>query len=297
MQRSQEMEVTKRMTNMIFSLDDYIPRIPLGEWVEAFINFLKQFTFVTDSIRFSIASTVNVLEFIFLLLPAWLFIVLMIALTYWLTKSWKLPLFTFLGLFLVWNIGLWEQMNLTIALVLTATIVSIVIGVPVGILAARKIIIERVVTPILDFMQTMPAFVYLLPAVFFFSHGTVPGVIASVIFAMPPTIRLTILGIKQVPTEIIEASDSFGSTPNQKLFKVQLPLAKKTIMAGINQTIMLALSMVVIASLIGAKGLGDNITTALSRNQIGNGFEAGIAIVILAILLDRITQAISAKAR
>ncbi|MFS8579224.1 MAG: ABC transporter permease subunit, partial [Novibacillus thermophilus] len=147
------------------------------------------------------------------------------------------------------------------------------------------------------FMQTMPSFVYLIPAVIFFSLGTVPGVIASVVFSMPPTIRLTSLGIRQVPKELVEASDAFGSTSAQKLFKLQLPLAKTTIMAGINQTIMLALSMVVIASMIGAKGLGQDVLTAVQRIQVGQGFEAGLAIVIIAIVLDRVTQSVGQRSK
>lgn len=269
-----------------------IPRIPIGDWIESLVNFLRQFTFVTDVIKLSIGATVEFFQYILLLFPSWLFIAVIAGFTFWLTRSWRLPLFSILGLLLIWSMDLWGQMQLTLALVITATLVSIIIGVPIGILAARKNWFEKFVTPVLDLMQTMPAFVYLIPAVFFLGTREVPGVVASVIFAMPPTIRLTILGIQQVQKEIIEAADAYGSTANQKLYKVQLPLAKKTIMAGINQTIMLALSMVVIASMIGAKGLGDEVMTALSRTNISKGFEAGIAIVILAILLDRITQAL-----
>ena len=158
---------------------------------------------------------------------------------------------------------------------------------------AKSKTVEVIVKPILDFMQTMPAFVYLIPAVAFFGIGMVPGVIASVIFAMPPTIRMTNLGIRQVPADLIEAADSYGSTSWQKLIKVQLPLAKSTLMAGVNQSMMLSLSMVVIASMIGAMGLGNKVYFAVGRNDAGSGFAAGLAIVILAIILDRITQAIN----
>lgn len=160
----------------------------------------------------------------------------------------------------------------TFTLVIFASLISVIIGVPFGIWMAKSGTVEKILTPILDFMQTMPAFVYLIPAVAFFSIGMVPGVAASVIFATPPTVRFTNLGIRQVSHELIEASDSFGTTNTQKLFKVQLPMAKKTIMAGINQTVMLALSMVVIASMIGAKGLGQTVITGLQRADVGNRF-------------------------
>lgn len=269
--------------------------IPLGNWVEAFVDFLLRFNIIFDFIKYLINSSVNIFSTSFLYVPTWLAIILLAGLAYWSGRRWPFAIFTLVGLALIWNLGYWENMVYTLALVLTATISSIFIGIPIGIMAARYNKLRQVVIPILDFMQTMPAFVYLIPAVSFFSIGIVPGVIASLIFAMPPTIRLTILGIQQVPSELIEASDAFGSTSNQKLFKVQLPLAKRTILAGINQTIMLALSMVVIASMLGAKGLGRDIFFAVSRIDIGKGFEAGLAIVIIAILLDRITQNIGNK--
>ncbi len=178
----------------------------------------------------------------------------------------------------------------TVTLVIISSLISIIIGIPLGILMAKNDLAETIVTPILDFMQTMPGFVYLIPAVAFFGIGMVPGVFASVIFALPPTVRFTNLGIRQVPRELVEASDSFGGTSKQKLFKVELPIAKKTILAGINQTTMLALSMVVIASMIGAPGLGRGVISALQRAQVGNGFVSGVSLVILAIIIDRFTQ-------
>ncbi len=184
-------------------------------------------------------------------------------------------------------------MTQTLTLVLTSSLIALVIGVPLGIWMAKSKVFAVINKPILDFMQTMPAFVYLIPAVAFFGIGMVPGVIASVIFAMPPTVRMTNLGIRQVPNDLIEAADSYGSTGWQKLFKVQLPLAKSTLMAGVNQSMMLSLSMVVIASMIGAMGLGNKVYFAVGRNDAGGGFAAGLAIVILAIILDRITQAIN----
>jgi glycine betaine/proline transport system permease protein len=178
----------------------------------------------------------------------------------------------------------------TIAMVIGAVALCMIIGIPLGILSAKNQTAHRIITPILDFMQTLPAFVYLLPAIPFFGLGVVPAVITTLIFAMPPIIRLTDLGIKQVPEELIELGKSFGSTFFQMLFKIELPLARPTILAGINQCIMLSLSMVVIAAMIGAKGLGGVVWTAIQQLKMGMGFEAGVAIVIIAIILDRITQ-------
>lgn len=183
----------------------------------------------------------------------------------------------------------------TVTLVIIASVLSIIIGIPFGILMSKSKIANTIIKPILDFMQTMPAFVYLIPAVAFFGIGMVPGVFASLIFAIPPTVRFTNLGIRQVPKALVEAADAFGSTGVQKLFKVELPMAKPTIMAGINQTVMLALSMVVTASMIGAPGLGRDVLSALQRADVGTGFVAGIGIVILAIIIDRLTQGANRK--
>jgi len=191
--------------------------------------------------------------------------------------------------------GLWEPTISTLALVLISTLFAIVIGIPLGILAAINTVFYRIIMPVLDFMQTMPAFVYLIPAIPFFGLGAVAAIFSTVIFSMPPAIRLTCLGIKQVPKDLVEAADAFGSTKGQKLFKLQLPIAMPTIMAGINQTIMLALSMVVIAAMIGAKGLGGEVWKAIQRLQPAKGFEAGIGIVIVAIILDRIMQRVGGR--
>ncbi|TJY41299.1 proline/glycine betaine ABC transporter permease [Cohnella pontilimi] len=267
-----------------------IPKIPLGHWVEAFEDWLTDHLgSVFNFIRSIIGSMVEGIETGLLAAPAIVLILLIAALAYRIGK-WRMALFAFIGLMLIDNLGLWEPSMQALSLVLTAAILSVAAGVPIGILCARKNGVQNTVTPVLDFMQTMPAFVYLLPAVSFFSLGVVPGVIASIIFAIPPTIRLTNLGIRQVPAELVEAADAFGSTPNQKLFKLQLPLAMPTIMAGINQTIMLSLSMVVISSMIGAQGVGALVYRAVTQAKTGVGFEAGIAIVIMAILLDRLTQ-------
>ncbi len=208
---------------------------------------------------------------------------------------WQLFAFEILGLLLIWNLGYWRDMTQTIALVLTASIIALVLGIPLGIWMAKSNLVEAIVKPVLDFMQTMPAFVYLIPAVAFFGIGTVPGVISALIFAMPPVVRMTNLGIREVPADLIEAAEAYGSTSWQKLIKVQLPLARKSLMAGVNQTMMLALSMVVTASMIGAMGLGEKVYFAVGRNDAGSGFTAGLAIVIVAIILDRITQSANQK--
>ena len=224
-----------------------------------------------------------------------LIIIVIFALAAWRLAGRSVALLTALGLLLLWNLRLWDATMETLTLVFLSTLMAVFIGVPLGILASLSRGFYRIIMPILDFMQTMPAFVYLIPAIPFFGLGVVSAIFATVIFAMPPAIRLTCLGIRQVPTELIEAADAFGSTTVQKLFKLQLPLAVPTIMAGINQTIMLALSMVVIAAMIGAEGLGGEVWKAIQRLKLGMGFEAGIAIVILAMILDRITQKIAKK--
>jgi len=198
--------------------------------------------------------------------------------------------FTLASLLLIMSMDLWSAMVSTLGLVMAATIFSLAVGIPLGIMASRNATFESVVKTMLDFMQTMPAFVYLIPAVMFFGLGRVPGIIATVVFAMPPAVRLTALGIKQVPTEIVEAARAFGCTERQLLFRVQLPTALPSIMAGVNQTIMLALSMIVIASMIGAGGLGNVVLQGIQRLDIGLGFKSGLSVVLLAIILDRLTQ-------
>jgi ABC-type proline/glycine betaine transport system permease subunit len=229
-------------------------------------------------------------------IPPVIFILAVMVLTFFFMKrTITAPILVALGLLFIYDQELWANMLSTLTLVLISALISVVLGVPLGILMSRNDRFEAVMKPILDFMQTMPAFVYLIPAVAFFGIGMVPGVFASFIFSAPPTIRLTNLGIRQIDPELTEASDAFGTTTMQKLLKVQMPLAQPTIMQGINQTIMLALSMVVIASMIGAPGLGRDVLSALQRADVGTGFVAGLSIVILAIIIDRFTQARSAK--
>ncbi|KRL22239.1 ABC transporter permease [Lentilactobacillus kisonensis] len=273
-----------------------IPQLPISSWIDKLVDWLASFEGFFNGVTNFIGGIINGFQWIFDLLPIWLFMLLVVGGTYWLTrktKHWTLIIFEIVGLLYIWNQGFWRDMTQTLTLVLTSSLIALVVGVPLGIWMGKSKVFETINKPILDFMQTMPAFVYLIPAVAFFGIGMVPGVIASVIFAMPPTIRMTNLGIRQVPADLIEAADSYGSTSWQKLFKVQLPLAKSTLMAGVNQSMMLSLSMVVIASMIGAMGLGNKVYFAVGRNDAGGGFAAGLAIVILAIILDRITQAIN----
>ncbi|MFW5841735.1 MAG: ABC transporter permease [Bacillota bacterium] len=273
-----------------------LPALPIGKWFEAVIDFLvDNFSGIFDFISLIIDNLVIIFGNILAFPPSLILALLFAVLAYFIASKW-LAVGTFIGLVLIDSIGLWDSAILTLALVLVSSLLALLLGIPIGILAAKyKKFGDGFVRPILDFMQTMPAFVYLIPAVILFSTGNPSGVIATIIFAMPPVVRLTKLGIEQVPEEVIEAAKSMGSTSQQMLIKVQLPVAMPTILAGINQTIMLSLSMVVIASMIGAKGLGADVRSALSRVDIGPGFEAGIAVVILAMILDRMTQAIGNK--
>lgn len=272
-----------------------IPKIPIASWIDSLINWLIGFAGFFNVISAIISSIDGAFQWVFDILPIPVFILAVLVLT-WLFARKKgrfvfLLVFELVGLLLIWNQGYWRDMTQTVALVLTASVIALVIGIPLGIWMAKNNIVQAIFKPILDFMQTMPAFVYLIPAVALFGIGTVPGVISSLIFAMPPVVRMTNLGIRQVPIELTEAADAYGSTGWQKLMKVQLPLARKSVMAGVNQTMMLALSMVVTASMIGAMGLGEKVYFAVGRNDAGNGFAAGLAIVIVAIILDRVTQA------
>ncbi len=219
---------------------------------------------------------------------------IILAMAAYLLAGRGIVVFTVIGFFLIWAMDLWSPTVDTLALVLSATLFALAVGIPVGILSARFEAVQRAIRPVLDFMQTMPAFVYLIPAVIFFGTGEVPGAIATLVFATPPAVRLTNLGIRQVPSEVVEAGQAFGATDLQLLFKAQLPIAMPTILAGVNQTIMLSLSMVVIAAMIGAGGLGAVVLSGITQMKLGLGFEGGIAVVILAIYLDRVTQALGA---
>ncbi|WP_291291936.1 ABC transporter permease/substrate binding protein [Enterococcus sp.] len=273
-------------------------RIPVADWVENFTDWLTGtfsglFSALQSFGQFVMDGMTNTLLFV---PPLVMILLLTVAAFFVSSKKWGLTAFTFVGLLFIYNQGLWTDLMNTVTLVLLSSLVSIIIGIPLGILMAKSEKAQSIVTPLLDFMQTMPGFVYLIPAVAFFGIGMVPGVFASVIFALPPTVRMTNLGIRQIPRELVEASDSFGGTGWQKLIKLELPLAKSTILAGINQTTMLALSMVVIASMIGAPGLGRGVLSALQRAQVGNGFVSGVSLVILAIIMDRFTQNLNKSA-
>lgn len=282
---------------MLDNIMDFIPKIPIAENVKAFTKWLTdEFAFLFNSIKEHFGNFMDFTSDTLMMVPPIIMIVIVVLIAFFITgKKFGLAAFSAIGLWLIYNQNFWGHLIDTFTLVLIASILSIVIGVPIGILMSKSKTTEAIFSPILDFMQTMPAFVYLIPAVAFFGIGMVPGVFASLIFATPPTVRFTNLGIRQVSAELIEASEAFGSTGFQKLFKVELPMAKSTIMAGINQTVMLALSMVVIASMIGAPGLGREVLSALQRAQVGTGFVAGLGIVILAIIIDRFTQSIGKK--
>jgi glycine betaine/proline transport system permease protein len=264
--------------------------IPVDRWATALVEYLMDHAQgLFDIISAGLDALTFGIEEALLLPPAWLLITLLTGLAGWRTH-WRFAVFTVAALTLIVGMGLWTETVTTLALVIAATLVSLLLGIPLGIWAARSDKVERIVRPVLDFMQTMPAFVYLIPAAMLFGLGRVPGVVATIIFAMPPAVRLTNLGIRQVPKELVETGLAFGCTAGQLLLKVQLPTARPSIMAGVNQTIMLALSMVVIASMIGAGGLGDTVLRGIQRLDVGLGFEGGLGVVILAIILDRITQ-------
>ncbi|MDD3653145.1 MAG: proline/glycine betaine ABC transporter permease [Desulfotomaculaceae bacterium] len=274
-----------------------LPKLPIGLWVEQIVAWAQvNLEGLFDFITLIIEVLVTRIETVFLTVHP-LIILALVFILLWSLANPKVAIGTAIGLYLIYNMELWEASIQTLALVLAATALALLLGVPLGILTARSNLAHKLIMPLLDFMQTMPAFVYLIPAVLFFGLGQVPGLFATVVFAMPPTIRLTGLGIRQVPAQLVEASDAFGSTEWQKLTKVQIPLALPTIMAGINQCIMLSLSMVVIAAMIGAGGLGDEVLAGISRLDIAKGFEGGLAIVIMAIILDRVTQSFGERHR
>lgn len=270
-----------------------IPQIPLGDTFDSVITWLTDNVgFVFDAAGATVRAVTDALEFV-LLAPHPILMVAILAGIAWFLSGRGVAVFTTLGMLLIVNMGYWEPTMETLTLVLGAVLLALLIGIPIGIWSAKSPTVENIVRPILDFMQTLPAFVYLIPAVTFFGLGAVPGVIATLIFSLPPAVRLTNLGIRQVPSEIREAALSFGSSPRQLLFKAELPVALPTIMAGVNQTIMLALSMVVIAGMIGAGGLGNQVLKGITQMKMDVGFEAGLSIVILAIFLDRVTQSLS----
>ncbi len=278
-------------------MGDIIPRVPLSEWIEVLLDVLTgalsgATRAVSTVFRNGIRGITGFLDG----LPPIVLIIVLVGIA-WAVAGRRIAIGSFLGFLFIWNIGLWGAMVSTLVLVFFATIIAVMLGLPLGIAAGLSDRFFLIVKPILDFMQTMPAFVYLIPAIPFFGLGATSAIMSTVIFSIPPTIRLTALGIRQIDKELVEAADSFGSTTYQKLVKLQLPLSLPTVMAGINQTIMLALSMVVIASMIGAGGLGGEVWRAIQRLRPGDGFAAGLAVVILAMILDRVTQKIAVRER
>jgi glycine betaine/proline transport system substrate-binding protein len=264
-------------------------KIPLGQWLSGMVEYATNhaqgfFDLVSDSL----GRMISVLTALLMRIPALVLIVLVAAGAYWLQRRLPLALFILAALLLIDNLGLWEATVQTLSLVLFSTVVCMLLGIPIGIAAAHRPWLYRVLHPVLDLMQTIPTFVYLIPTLVLFGLGVVPGLISTVIFAIPAPIRLTHLGISGVPTQLREVGEAFGATRRQLLLKIELPHALPTIMAGITQSIMLSLSMVVIAALVGADGLGKPVVRALNSVNIAMGFESGLAIVILAIVLDRI---------
>lgn len=269
-----------------------LPRVPVGEWFDSLVTWCTDnLAWLFDGIGSAIEASVDGLTSVLNVLPP-LGLTLVLAVIALVLSGWKLGLFTILGFALVDSMELWEPAMDSLALVLVSAVVSTVVAIPIGIAAARSDVVSRIVRPVLDFMQTMPAFVYLIPAIFFFSIGSVPGVVATVIFAMPPGVRLTELGIRGVDPEMVEAGEAFGTPPGRILTRIQIPLAMPSIMAGVNQLIMLSLSMVVIAGMVGAGGLGGEVLEGINRVDVAKGFEGGIAVVVLAIYLDRLTGAL-----
>lgn len=273
------------------------PLIPLDSWVTRGIDWaVLHFRPLFQGIRAPVDVILSGFQHVLLGMPAPVAIVVF-ALLAWQMSSLGMGIATLISLVLIGAIGAWSQAMVTLALVLTALLFCVVIGLPLGIWLARSRRAAKLIRPLLDAMQTTPAFVYLVPIVMLFGIGNVPGVVVTIIFALPPVVRLTILGIKQVPEDLIEAAESFGSSPSQLLFKVQLPLAMPTIMAGVNQTLMLALSMVVIASMIAVGGLGQMVLRGIGRLDMGLATIGGVGIVILAIILDRLTQSMGRDSR
>lgn len=264
-------------------------KIPLGRWVENGVEVFNDWAAVfldafSDGLKFLVEGLTDLM----MAVPPVLLVLIFAAIGWYVRRSWQLALGIVLGLFLIINLGYWDETLETLALVVFATVLCMVVGVPIGIAAAHRPWLESILRPVLDLMQTLPTFAYLIPTLILFGLGVVPGLISTVIFAIPAPIRLTTLGIKSTPNALIEAGEAFGCTRHQLLVKIELPHAMPTIMAGLTQCIMLSLSMVVIAALVGADGLGEPVLRALNTVNIAKGFESGLAIVIVAILLDRI---------
>lgn len=270
--------------------------IPLAGWVDAIIDWILQnLGGVLDAIGEALLGVLVGLERLLLWIPWFVIVLAVAALAWYALRKWWAPIVMGGFLFIIGMFGYWDLAMMTLAIIFAAVLISLAIGIPTGILMARSDRFANVLRPLLDAMQTMPSFVYLIPALMFFGLGKVPAVFATIIYAIPPVIRLTNVGIRGVPESVVEAAKAFGATSRQILFEVQLPLAFPSIMVGVNQTTMMALAMVVIASMIGARGLGMEVLLSINRIEVGRGFEAGLSIVLLAILIDRITHALAAR--
>ena len=279
----------------IFDFEEHV--IPMEKWVEGGVNWLvDNFRPQFQAIKWPVEKTLNGIDWVLQVVPPVIFLILLFIIA-WRLSSWKVGIFGVLTFLLAGYLGMWQETMTTLAMVISAVVFCVIVGIPTGIIAARSDRFTNFIRPILDAMQTTPAFVYLVPVVMLFSIGTVAGVIATIVFAMPPIIRLTNLGIRQVQSDVVEAAHAFGATDFQILWRVQFPLALPTIMAGLNQTIMMSLSMVVIAALIGAGGLGVPVFEGLNSLRVGLAFIGGLSIVLLAMVLDRITQALGEAKR
>lgn len=272
-------------------------RVPVGEVIDGFLTwFVDTVEPVTLAFSAVVENWIDHVEEFLLWLPVPLTVLLFAAAAYAVTRKRTFTAFAALGFALIYFMNLWAASMSTLSLVVVSTLLAMLIGVPLGIVAGISRPVERVITPVLDVMQTMPSFVYLIPIFPLFGLGKVAAVFATLVFALPPAIRMTCLGIRQVPEDLVECAEAFGATRMQRLFKLELPLAAPTILAGINQTVMLALSMVVVAAMIGAQGLGGEVWKAINRLEVDMAFEAGIGIVIIAIFLDRILQKLGLRA-
>lgn len=267
-------------------------RIPIGPWAKAAVDWLTtNFTWFFDGLSFVVAHGINALLFLLQAPHPLIVVVVFAAIAYWMRRSVAVTALTFIGLLITINQGYWKETTETLALVLASTFACMLVGVPLGIAAARRPWLYAIMRPILDLMQTIPTFVYLVPAMILLGLGMVPGLVATVVFAIPASIRMTRLGIISTPPSLVEAAEAFGATPRQVLRKIELPFAAPQIMAGLTQTIMLSLSMVSIAALVGAPGLGVPVLRALNSVNVGKSFDSGACIVILAIILDRMFRA------